>query len=103
MRTNNHEEEQREKMVDELISDRTSISRNCYKLIKETDLFQHCSRVIFSHDICDPPFCSCYTNPISKWRVGDCPMADTFLKTNYVPPKEKKKVGHIKKRKKSRR
>lgn len=102
MGTNNYEEHQR-KMVDQLISERTPITRKCYKLIKETDLFQHCSRTIFSQDICDPPFCSCYAFPISKWRIGDCPMADPFLKTTYVAPKEKKKVGHIKTRKKNRR
>ena len=87
MRTNNYEEDELEK---------TPISRKCYSLIRETNLFKHCSRSIFSHEICDPPLCKCYISPISKWRNGDCPMADPFLKESYIQPKEKKKGGHIK-------
>jgi len=94
MRTNNYEKHELEK---------TPISRKCYSLIKETNLFRHCSRTIFSHEICDPPSCKSYASPISKWRNGDCPMADPFLKSTYIPPKEKKKVGHIKSYKKNRR
>jgi len=99
MGRNAHRDEH-EKMMSDLIANQTTIVRNCYKLIPETGLFQHCIRTVFSHEICDPPLCSCFINPMAKWKNGDCAMADEFLRKTYAAPKEKIKVGQQKQRKK---
>jgi len=101
MGTNSYIEHHR-KMMENLNRDRTSIAKKCYKLNKDTGLFQHCIRTVFSDEICDPPTCSCFINPISKWRNGDCPMADSFLKKSYVESKQKVKVGHQKQKHRNR-
>ncbi len=45
-------------------------------------------------------FCSAFISPAAKWRLGDCPLADDFLKTK--PEKravEKVRVGQQKQKK----
>ena len=82
------------KTVERLKKDQTPIIRNCYKFTKEVKGFQHCSKIIFPKEICDPgPFCECYYNPKAKWRGGDCGMADEFLRESCVDPKKKVRVG----------
>ncbi len=60
-----------------------------------------CSKLIMT----DEPecYCSAYTYPDAKWKNGDCPLADTFLKEVEVKEGEKKRIGQQKSKKKSRR
>jgi len=45
-------------------------------------------------------YCSVFVSPSAKWRLGDCPMADDFLRTKtQKKPAEKVRVGQQKQRK----
>lgn len=47
-------------------------------------------------------YCSVFVSPAAKWRLGDCPMADDFLRTKtQKKPAEKVRVGQQKQRKKN--
>jgi hypothetical protein len=100
MGTNTYKQEL-QKMMTYLIENQSVLISKCYRKIKETDLFQHCSRAMLMDEVCDPgPLCSCYMSPYSKWRLGDCPMADKFLQKEYDAPKEKVRTGQQKGKKK---
>ena len=86
------------KTVERLKKDQTPIIRKCYKFTRfPAQGFQHCSQTIFPEEMCDPgPFCKCYYSPEAKWRIGDCGMADEFLRQVRVDPKKKVRVGQQK-------
>lgn len=45
-------------------------------------------------------YCSVFVSPAAKWRLGDCPMADDFLRTKTPQkPTEKVRVGQQKQKK----
>jgi len=85
------------KTIERLKKDQNAIVQKCYRFIKEVQGFQHCSKTIFPKEICDPgPFCECYYKPEAKWRIGDCGMADEFLRKSHINPKKKVRVGQQK-------
>lgn len=43
--------------------------------------------------------CSAFVSPAAKWRLGDCPLADDFLKTKTEKKVEKVRVGQQKQKK----
>lgn len=46
-------------------------------------------------------FCSAFVSPAAKWRLGDCPLADDFLKTkNEKKTSEKIRIGQQKQKRK---
>lgn len=67
--------------IEELRNDREPLTSQCFR-----DK-QPCSRA-------DGGYCSTYAYPEQKWRLGDCPMADTVLCT--APVAETKKPGRTK-------
>ena len=84
-----------DKVVEELKVIRQMLSTKCAKKEGEGDEEQviTCSRA-------DGVYCSVYAFPEAKWRSGDCPMADSELKTVVeVETKGKVRVGQQKQKK----
>jgi len=75
-------------MKQDLRKHRQPLSRKCVKN-------EHtCSRA-------DGDLCDVYLFPEAKWRLGDCPMADTELKTQTAKIQTgKKRVGQQKQKQK---
>ena len=88
-----------DKVIAELKSQRTPIDHvHCQKYEKyeegKTNELQVCSRA-------DGEYCSVYAFPSTKWRLGDCPMADEFLReqTAEEVTQQKVRVGQQKQKK----
>jgi hypothetical protein len=90
-----------EKEVENYLKNRTWVSGKCMQPATESVPLKFCSKVV----ITDEPACYCqsYINPDEKWRNGDCPLADQFLKASHIAAEEKKRVGQQKQKKKNRR
>jgi hypothetical protein len=87
-----------QKQVSELMLERTPTIVNCLKVNEQDESVQSCSRM--TSDL----FCNTFAHPAAKWRNGDCPMADSFLKVASDQKEQKVRVGQQKQsKKKSRR
>lgn len=83
------------KVVELLKEKRTILDPKCGK--QEEDKITVCSRADGNH-------CGVYAYPAAKWRNGDCPMADTFLRTTEIVEEVGKvRVGQQKQKKKARK
>jgi len=93
MKTNRYE-----KQREELMLIRTKTTDQCFKEVEDGSR-QSCSRV--TKDL----YCDTYVQPDKKWRLGDCNMADPFLKKEFSEEKKKIRIGQQKqsKKKKSRK
>lgn len=81
-------------IVKELRSERQPTVKNC-----QNDNGK-CRKMKYFDD--GESVCVAYFNPTTKWRNGDCPLADEFLKKSFVDSKKKEKVrvGQQKQKKK---
>ena len=80
-----------DKTIEALKVIREPIVEQCKKVIE--DELHVCSRS-------DGEACTAYAFPKAKWRVGDCPLADSELKTKVeVETKGKIRVGQQKQKK----
>ena len=81
---------------------RTPVNAKCMKPGTEpVDPMKFCSMLIITDD--PECYCQAYINPDAKWRIGDCMLADTFLKsTEEEQVKGKTRVGQQKQSKKNR-
>jgi hypothetical protein len=77
------------------------VDEKCTKEMEKGN-FQNCSRM-FIDETQGRVFCNACINPSQKWRIGDCNLADSFLKSDYVTEKKKVRVGQQKGRKKKNR
>lgn len=86
------------KVIELLKEQRTILDPKCGKQNPDnTDEILVCSRA-------DGNYCSAYAYPSAKWRIGDCPMADSFLRSETEEvTKGKVRVGQQKQKKKARR
>ena len=88
------------KVIELLKEKRTILAAQCAKKTMEDDkeVVTTCSRA-------DGVHCGVYAYPEAKWRNGDCPMADGFLRSEIVEETQKGKVrvGQQKQKKKARR
>ena len=82
------------KVIENLREERQLLDANCSKQDMENDMITVCSRA-------DGSYCGVYAFPSAKWRNGDCPMADEFLRTKVEveEPKGKVRVGQQKQKK----
>ena len=79
------------KEAERLKEKRSIVDPKCGK--QEDDKISVCSRV-------DGNYCGVYAYPAAKWRNGDCPMADSFLRTEQlVEEVGKVRVGQQKQKK----
>ena len=70
---------------------REPIVARCY--LDENGQITKCRKVEDEH-------CTVFISPAAKWRLGDCPMADDFLKTQKGnKPAAKVRVGQQKQKK----
>jgi hypothetical protein len=78
-----------DKVVQHLRENRQPLHKKC---CQELDGTEHlCSRAM------DGNVCDVYAFPEAKWRLGDCPMADSILKESVqTAPAKKKRVGQQK-------
>jgi hypothetical protein len=73
-------------------SDRQPIVDRCYTKAADGEIVK-CSKA-------EDQFCSIFVSPAAKWRLGDCPMADDFLKTKTEnKAAQKVRVGQQKQKK----
>ena len=86
-----------DKEVEKLKLIQEPLDDKCSKLINNEIKF--CSRAGQKDN------CTVYAFPSKKWRIGDCPMSDDFLRTKVEDSSQKTKtrVGQQKQKKKSRR
>jgi hypothetical protein len=84
-----------DRRVEELKLIRTPLVEQCSKNVEDVEV--PCSKSEKEH-------CTVYAFPATKWRLGDCPMADEHLRTaEESKVKGKTRVGQQKSKKKSRR
>lgn len=83
--------------VEKLKMIKEPIAPRCSKAI-EDGVTHICSRV-------HGESCSAYAFPKTKWRLGDCPLADNLLRTpiNIKTLDLKKRIGQQKQKKKTRK
>jgi len=87
---------QTDRVIEKLKEDKLPLAKQCTKPATEDAPEHVCSRA-------DDPYCAVYAFPNTKWRIGDCPMADTELKTKVVvKPSTKVRVGQQKQKKSKR-
>lgn len=73
-------------------ADRQPIVARCYTTSAEGQIIK-CRKA-------EGDYCSVFASPAAKWRLGDCPMADDFLRTKTPQkPAAKVRVGQQKQRK----
>jgi hypothetical protein len=74
------------------LGNREPIVERCYTAGADGDVIK-CRKA-------EGDFCSVFLSPAAKWRIGDCPLADDFLKTKTEKKaKEKTRVGQQKQKK----
>lgn len=83
-----------------IAENRAPISINCIE--PSINEMKMCSRVIKTDADKPECYCSAYINPDSKWRLGDCNLADAFLKSTFVPEKKRVRVGQQKTKRRNR-
>ena len=73
-------------------ADREPIVARCYTTSAEGKIIK-CRKA-------EGDYCSVFVSPAAKWRLGDCPMADEFLRTKTPQkPAAKVRVGQQKQKK----
>ncbi|KJS29028.1 MAG: hypothetical protein VR64_21930 [Desulfatitalea sp. BRH_c12] len=74
------------------LSNRQPIVMQCY-LTEDTGEIVKCRKA-------EDNYCSAFISPAAKWRLGDCPLADDFLKTKSEKKMaDKVRVGQQKQKK----
>ena len=83
-----------EKVIEQLMEERTPLTDCCMKIEKDDSSAQTCSKA-------DGKYCSVYAYPAIMWGTNDCLMADDFLriKTEEQKKAEKIRLGQQKQRK----
>ena len=89
-----------EKQRREFLWNRTPVDGKCMKPVPDQQEIFFCSKLVMT----DEPECYCeaYIDPKAKWRNGDCPLANQFLRIVETVEQKKVRVGqqkHSKKRK----
>lgn len=73
-------------------ADRKPIIDRCYTTSEEGEIIK-CRKA-------EGDYCTVFAVPAAKWRLGDCPMADDFLRSKtQKKPAEKVRVGQQKQKK----
>ena len=91
-----------DKQTQRLMEERTQMVAQCSLITPPKDdepdgppKVEVCSRA-------DEYFCSTFAFPDKKWRMGDCPMCDSFLKAKTAEELKKAKINPIKASKRAR-